>query len=45
MILEQENFDNLLEIQPTSLYEIYITKIKNGSVKNSGDDCKPESGT
>lgn len=29
-------------MKPVSDYEIYINKIKMGTIKNSGDDCRPQ---
>jgi len=42
---EYETFDNLLDINPASEYELYINRISNGSYKNSNDQTNDENVT
>lgn len=43
--LEFESFDNLLEIQPSSEYSLYVSRIQNGILANSGDQTNDERAT
>jgi hypothetical protein len=44
-MLEYENFDDIFVQAPTTEYEIFMGRIKGGTVKNSADLAMPETNT
>jgi hypothetical protein len=45
LALDFETFDNLLDINPISEYEVYVNKINGGTIKNSNDQTNDENDT